>query len=323
MVRNIFPGRKQHYGLSLPGPDLTVHGTIFNIMRYAVHDGPGIRTTVFLKGCPLSCPWCHNPEGLRGGIEIAYHVERCVLCGECVNHCPQHALTLEETRVSRDTQRCVVCGSCTDQCVMDARESIGREIGVEDLIAEVLKDRIFYDESGGGVTFSGGEPLHQFDFLLPALKACKANGLHTAVETSGLTTPDRLEEVCAYTDLFLFDVKLIDEERHKQLTGWSNVRIMENLRYLASRNASVAVRVPVIPGVNDDDENIRGLARLLTELGTVREVHLLPYHAGAASKYAGLGMRHRMTDVSALPGQRLEEIAETLTACGFTVRRRG
>lgn len=288
-------------------------------MRYAVNDGPGIRTTVFLKGCLLSCWWCHNPEGLHRGIEMAYRVERCTLCGECIDACPQRALALEETKVVRDEDQCVVCATCATECYGGAREQIGREITVEELLTELLKDRVFYDESGGGVTFSGGEPLLQYDFLLAALKASKEAGLHTVLETSGLAATDHLDQVCAYTDLFLYDVKMVDEERHKRFTGVSNHRILENLRHLASTDNAVTVRVPLIPGVNDDDGNIDALAALLSELGTVRDVHLLPYHAGAAGKYRSLGMRSRMPEIRPMPGERVQAIANMLGRHGFRV----
>jgi pyruvate formate lyase activating enzyme len=320
---NTSPDRRPQSGYSARSGQQSVRGIIFDIMRFAVNDGPGIRTTVFLKGCLLSCWWCHNPEGLHRGIEMAYRVERCTLCGECIDACPQRALGLEETRVVRDEDQCVVCASCATECYGGAHEQVGREISVEELLAELLKDRVFYDESGGGVTFSGGEPLFQYDFLLAALKACKGAGLHTVLETSGLAATDHLEQVRAYTDLFLYDVKVVDDERHKRLTGVSNHRIMENLRHLASAGTALTVRVPLIPGVNDDDGNLDGLAALLSELKTVRDIHLLPYHTGAAAKYRSLGMRSRMPNVHPLPGERVQAIADMLSGRGFTVTIRG
>ena len=296
-----------------------MRGTIFNIMRFAVNDGPGIRTTVFLKGCPLSCWWCHNPEGLHPGVEITYRVERCILCGSCIDRCPQRALLLDGAMVKRDDKQCLICGTCADECYLDARQVVGREIDVEELLAEVLKDRVFYDESGGGVTFSGGEPLLQHEFLMAALEACKTHGLHTAIETSGLATRDQLDEVRLRTDLFLFDIKLIDEERHKRFTGRSNARILENLNHLVARGANIVARVPLIPGVNDDDASVNDVGRTLAGLGGIRDVHLLPFHTGAAAKYQGLGMLYRMADVRALPQQRIEEIVHTLTQHGLTV----
>ncbi len=319
-VQNTFPDPRQCFGPSVHSPAPSVTGTIFNVMRFAVNDGPGIRTTVFLKGCLLSCWWCHNPEGLHRGIEVAYRVDRCILCGECVDACPQRALALEETRVARDEAQCVLCGTCADACYAEAQERVGREISVQDLLQEILKDRVFYDESGGGVTFSGGEPLLQFNFLHAALMACKQQEVHTAVETSGLTSAEHLDQIRAVTDLFLFDVKIVDEERHKRFTGVSNARILENLRFLASAGAAVVVRLPLIPGVNDDDANITALAGLLAGLETIREVHLLPYHTGASAKYRSLGMRARMADARPLPRERIEAIAGLLSARGFTVQ---
>lgn len=294
-------------------------GTIFNIMRYSVNDGPGIRTTVFLKGCPLSCWWCHNPEGIHRNVEVAYRDERCIVCGDCVEQCVQHALIVEEGAVRRDGERCIVCGTCTDTCFTGARELLGREITVEDLVSAVLKDRVFYDESGGGVTFSGGEPLLQPEFLTAALEAVKAQGIHTAVETSGLGTPAHLERIRAMTDLFLYDIKLADDARHRDSTGVSNALILSNLRLLASDHAHVIVRIPVVPGFNDDDLNMRQIGDVLHGLAGIHEVHLLPFHAGASGKYRSLGMEYRLDDVHSPSAERMDEIARSFSDRGLTV----
>ena len=294
-------------------------GTIFNIMRFAVNDGPGIRTTVFFKGCPLACTWCHNPEGLSRTNEVAYRTERCAHCGACIEACPEHALSEASGGVQRAQDLCVACGTCAGACVTGARELMGREITVAALLTEVLKDRVFYDESGGGVTFSGGEPLLQYEFLIAALAACRKADLRTAVETTGFAAWEKVHALVPLTDLFLYDVKLMDAERHRQFTGVSNVRILENLRDLAATSARVTVRVPLVPGVNDDEENIRAIARYVADLGTVSSIHLLPFHAGASGKYHALGMAYAMEGMRSPAQERVQSLASLITAHGVAV----
>ena len=293
-------------------------GTIFNIMRFAVNDGPGIRTTVFMKGCPLACAWCHNPEGLSAAHEVAYRADRCAHCGACIDACPEDALTDGVGGVERAADRCVSCGTCAGACYTGARENIGREIAVDALVAEVLKDRVFYDESGGGVTFSGGEPLLQFEFLMEALAACRKAGLRTAVETTGFASWEKVRALIPLTDLFLFDLKLMDPGRHREFTGVSNARIIENLRMLAAAGAPVTVRVPLVPGVNDDEANIRAVAALVADLGTVPSIHLLPFHAGASGKYGALGKPYAMADLRSPSDDHVQSLASLITAHGIT-----
>jgi pyruvate formate lyase activating enzyme len=298
-------------------------GTIFNIMRFALNDGPGIRTTVFLKGCPLVCAWCHNPEGLRVGHEVAYRQERCALCGACVDACPEHALSGTAAGIERDADLCIACGTCAETCVNGAREQMGREITVEDLVADLLKDRVFFDESGGGVTFSGGEPLLQFDFLAAALTACRAAGLRTAVETTGFAPAERVLALASLTDLFLYDVKFVDEERHRRFTGVSNTRILENLRLLSEAGAPLIVRFPLVPGVNDDDENVGAIASLTADLGTIPAIHVLPFHAAAAGKYRALNMAYAMEGKRSPDQDQLRRVTAIITAHGVTVHMGG
>lgn len=288
-------------------------------MRYSVSDGPGIRTTVFLKGCPLSCWWCHNPEGIRSEQEILYRADRCVVCGDCVDACVQHALQLTDGTVLRDGERCIVCGECTESCFSGARELVGREISVDDLVAVVLKDRVFYDESGGGVTFSGGEPLMQHTFLGAALTACKEQGIHTAVETCGLTAAAHLQSIRPATDLFLYDIKLVDDARHREYTGVSNAVILSNLRLLVEGGAKVIVRVPVVPGINDDVLTMHQIGDVVHGLRGVQEVHVLPFHPGAAGKYQSLGLPYRLEDIRPPSSTRLQEIARCFADRGLTV----
>lgn len=277
-----------------------LQGRIFNIQRFSVHDGPGIRTTVFLKGCPLRCVWCHNPESIRGEVELARFESRCIHCGRCVEACPTGRLAALDRGDGDEAPACILCGTCAEVCPAAARQLVGRTVTVDELLAEILRDRIFFDDSRGGVTFSGGEPLSQPDFLAAALEACRAAGVNTAVDTSGFCRLEDLLRVAQWTDLFLFDLKQMDDARHRELTGVSNRRILDNLSALAGRlagsNGSAAsseprirIRVPVIPGMNDDRANLKAVARFAASLPGVHRVDLLPYHAHGLGKLGRLG----------------------------------
>ncbi len=273
-------------------------GSIFHIQRFSLHDGPGIRTTVFFKGCPLRCRWCHNPESMSREQQLLLRDERCVSCGECRDHCPNGAVNAIEGAVSTDRDACQVCGTCVATCYAEAREIVGREMTVEDVLADIEKDRVFFEQSGGGVTFSGGEPLLQDEFLVELLAACKQRGLHTVVDTSGYATPNVIDRVAQLVDLFLFDIKTLEDDKHREYTGVSNRVILENLRRLAARNATIIVRVPLIPGVNDDDKSLRAIGAFAREFDAVRGVHILPYHRTGTEKYRRLGMQYRMNGAS-------------------------
>jgi len=301
--------------------DNTVKGTIFNIQRYCVHDGPGIRTTVFLKGCPLRCWWCHNPEGLSPSRDLAYIEFRCIRCGTCVRVCPRHAIELKEGKIVFDRSRCVKCGICANYCPTSALTIIGREITVSELMNEILKDVLLYDYSGGGVTFSGGEPLYQPEFLKAAIIECKKHRIHVALDTSGYAPPELFDSIAKHVDLFLFDIKLVDEQDHIKYTGVSNKLILRNLKSLVEggRGKDIILRFPVIPGITDTEKNIKLIEKLLIELRKIEEIDLLPYH-DVSEKYARLGMEYRMPVRKAPPRERLEYIKERFEALGLYVK---
>lgn len=293
-------------------------GLVFNIMRFALHDGPGIRTTVFLKGCPLDCWWCHNPEGRSTKREVIYLAERCIRCGECVGACPEHALKLDQ-QIVRNPHLCERHTRCVDVCPTGAQEVFGRWISVSGVMEELLKDQIFFDESSGGVTISGGEPLAQPDFLATLLAECRARHIHTVLDTCGYAEWHVLERIRGDVDLFLFDLKLMDPIKHQQFTGVRNDRILANLGGLAKSGSSVIVRIPVIPDVNDDEENFTAVSRFLSRLN-IRNIDLLPYHPIASSKYSRLGQVYRMGDLLPPVEANLQAIATRLRQDGFHVR---
>ena len=282
-------------------------GVCFDLQRYAIHDGPGIRTTVFLKGCPLFCSWCHNPEGRRPEPEIHLFTERCIRCGSCLEVCPIRTATAPVSLPMADRPGCTHCGCCADACLSDARRLVGRTTTVHELLDEIERDRPFYEESGGGVTFSGGEPLLQIAFLLECLRACRRRRIHTAVDTCGYTSREQILDVAGQTDLFLYDLKILDEHRHYNETGVPLAPILENLRALDGAGAEILVRVPILPGINDDADNIDAIGALLSSLVRTRCVHLLPYHPMASGKYQRMGVA---SPPARLPRPSAEQIGE-------------
>ena len=299
--------------------DASNKGTIFDIQHYAIYDGPGIRTNVFLKGCPLRCAWCHNPESQKLAPEMAYRQDLCVGCGACVEACPEGALTMGRDGVVRDREACRVCDRCVEACPEGAMERIGRETAVEAIVEEVVRDAPYYESSKGGATVSGGEPTVQADFLLATLGGLKAKGIHTALETCGFFKSDLLGALLEVTDLFLFDLKEIDDLRHKETTGVSNERILANLRALLERAGTerVTVRVPVIPGANADDASIDRLIAFLGEVGYDRPVHLMPYNAMARTKWEKIGRGDEYRPFEPLTDEALEAMAARFAAAGL------
>ncbi len=299
-------------------------GTIFDIKRYAIHDGPGIRTTVFLKGCSLRCQWCHNPEGIKSKPEISLRSTRCAKeCSECVSVCPQGAISKDGNFIEIDQDKCDLCGVCDDVCVYEALEIVGREVTVKEVMDEIEKDRIFFDESGGGITFSGGEPLMQIDFLETLLKEIKKKNIHVTLDTSGYVSFEDLERVSRNVDLFLYDIKIMDKEKHEKYTGVSNKLILENLRKLSEIGKPIAVRIPLVSGINDDDQNIQMLAEYLHGLKNIKQINLLAYHRGGCEKYKRLRKEKLAKTFNSPSDERIEEIKKILTDSGFTVKKGG
>jgi pyruvate formate lyase activating enzyme len=295
----------------------STRGTLFNIQRFSLHDGPGIRTTVFLKGCPLRCAWCHNPESQAAVPELIFREGRCIACGACVENCPDAASAITGGRVTLDRSRCRACGVCAGVCYAEAREIVGRDWTVGEVMAEIVRDLAFFDQSGGGVTFSGGEPLYQPAFLGALLEACRAQEIHTAVDTSGLAPWETLEAIRPNVDLFLYDLKLMDDAKHRLYTGASNRQILSNLQALAERGAPVHVRVPIIPGVNDDPENIRLTGEFLASLPNLRGLTVLAYHQIGIEKYNSLGMSYSMESTRVPGDEMMAQIAHTLRGYGL------
>ena len=296
-----------------------MHGLIFDIKKYSIHDGPGIRTTVFFKGCPLSCWWCHNPESQSSDSEMILHENRCIRCGVCVEACPHQAITWIDGEPITDRAKCERCATCAESCYADARERVGREMTVEQVMAEIERDITFYDESRGGATFSGGEPLLQRDFLLALLQACRAKEIHTVVDTSGFAAWDTFERIRGCVDLFLYDLKLMDDTKHREFTGVPNQLILQNLRKLSELGHSLIVRVPIIPGLNDDDENIHQIGEFVSTLPHLNGLDVLPYHNIAMDKYLNLGKPYRLFETRRPSNERLAEIAQRLNQFGLDV----
>jgi len=265
-------------------------GRVFDVQRFSLHDGPGIRTVVFLKGCPLRCAWCANPESQQPRPQIAWFESRCAGCGRCAGACPQGAISMDGGRVRTDRGACTACGDCAAVCSRGARRRMGRETTVDEVTAEVRRDAPFFRRSGGGITFSGGEPLSQPGFLLESLRVCRRWGYHTAVETCGQARWKDLREVAELTDLFLYDLKHMDPRRHKTLTGAGNELILRNLEELLALGAEVTVRVPAVPGANDDRESLAAFGTFVASHPAIRRVELLPCHALGAHKYAALDL---------------------------------
>ena len=298
-------------------------GIVFDIKKFSIHDGPGIRTTVFFKGCPLSCWWCHNPESQASEPELVFRESRCIRCGACLEVCTQGAISWDGDVVSTDGERCTLCGDCVQVCYAEAREIAGQEMTAAQVMTEIERDIPFYDESDGGVTFSGGEPLLQRDFLLALLRACKEKEIHTALDTCGFATWETLDSIRKHVDLFLYDLKLMDDAKHRKFTGVSNKLILANLQALSLRGHDIILRVPIIPGINNDNENIRQIGTFAAALPHLNQVDILPYHHAAVEKYRRLKKVYGLPETHPPSDERMAKIAQILEEFGLQVKTGG
>ena len=315
---------------------MSTSGIVFDVQRFSIHDGPGIRSTVFLKGCAFRCFWCHNPEGLRQGTEIRFFPNRCAGCGRCITVCPEGAHTLQGDKHVFRREICRACGRCAETCYAGALELCGRRMTAEQVTVEVLRDRVFYENSGGGVTLSGGEPLLQRGFAREILERCKAEEIHTALQTAGCCGWDELAELLSVTDLIMIDIKHVDDEKHQAAVGVSNRQVLSNARRLMQADKAVVFRVPLIPTVNDTPEEIKNIAVFVSELVRLRRrahpdrrshthapwLELLPFHRLAAEKYRSLGLDYRAGGLEPPSREKIAQLAETAAAEGIAVRVR-
>ncbi|MFP4001916.1 MAG: glycyl-radical enzyme activating protein, partial [Thermoplasmata archaeon] len=288
-----------------------------------IHDGPGIRTTVFFKGCPLACWWCHNPEGIDYENDLFFYQSKCIGCGSCIEECPQNALKYGDEVVTIDRERCDSCGRCTEVCPTGALKTAGNEVTIEEVMDEIENSTIYHDTSGGGVTLSGGEPFLQFEFIEKLIDRCKERGVHVTVDTCGDVEREKFESLMDKIDLFLFDLKVIDEELHRKYTGTSNENILNNLeRLLRSGAADVILRFPLIPCITDTEENVRSILKFLAPFSGVKEVHLLPYH-DVEEKYNKLGVKYNMDRNKKPAREKIEMIKKMFEEEGYKVKEGG
>lgn len=308
-------------------------GIVFNIQRFSIHDGPGIRTTVFLKGCSLHCFWCHNPEGIHLKPEIQFYPGRCIVDGECARVCSENAHEFIDGQHFFYRDRCTSCGDCVDVCYTNALELDGKTLAVDQVMEEILADRSFYESSGGGVTLSGGDPLVQRGFTRAILERCKQESIHTAIETTANCRWEHLADLLPLTDLVMMDIKHMDPEKHRQATGVTNTRILANARRLAQVGIPLILRTPVIPGVNDSPDDIAAIAGFIRELvqqgssnghykSAAPVLELLPFHRLAEDKYHSLGMEYRVRNMQPPSREKMDELVEVARLQGISARHR-
>ena len=306
--------------MNRPGTTSAGAALIFDVKPYAINDGPGIRMTIFLKGCPLSCEWCHNPESRSRKVQRMYSSAKCIGCSKCIEVCPTDALRLTPEGIVTDPELCELCGECAAVCPTNATEMSGELATVDSLMERIEKETIFFDQSGGGVTISGGEPLMHPEFLIALLDACGAKMIHRTVDTTGFARTELLLRVAERTDHFLYDIKMMDTARHKRHTGVDNTLILENLGALAETGASINIRIPLIAGVNDDDENARQTAEFVAGLaGEKKQVNLLPYHNIGVKNYEKLGQDYDPGSLAEPDQAAIDRVAAVFEEFGLPV----
>lgn len=297
--------------------DESEKGLVFSIDRFVAEDGPGIRTTVFLKGCPLSCVWCHSPQSQSAKPQLIFHFNRCMGCGACADVCPKNAQQVSADGRSVIWENCDDCLKCVEICPSKALETSGEWMTAEAVLDVVKKDMVYYQNSGGGVTFSGGEPGMQSGFLIECLQKCKQIGIHTALDTSGYINESAIEKLLPLVDLFLFDLKQVDVDKHKKYTGVDNGRILANLKTIGQAEKPVWVRVPIIPGYTDDEENLRQIAELAKTFDNIEKVFLLPYNSAAGAKYLSIGQTYELEHLSPYSQEKAESLLIFFTTLGL------
>jgi pyruvate formate lyase activating enzyme len=300
--------------------DNLITGIVFDIKRFSIHDGPGLRTTVFFKGCPLKCVWCHNPESQVRKPELIFWDDRCQRCQSCISTCRQGAISLVDNHILTDAAKCIACGDCVETCYAEARQIAGSELSVAEVMLEVQRDIPFYDQSEGGVTFSGGEPLLQVDYLLALLQACREMEIRTTLDTCGFASWKTMDRIRPYVDLFLYDLKFMDPARHKKYTGAANTHILENLQRLSKHGHNIVLRVPIIPGVNADAENIRAIGNFAAGLPSLNRIDILPYHRAAINKYERMHRTYKLNQLLPPSEDGMAEIARILEGFGLKVK---
>ncbi len=294
-----------------------VRGVVFDIQRFSIHDGPGIRTTVFLKGCPLRCLWCHNPESQSKRPELYFERDLCISCGNCVKACPNDAQAIVDTRRVIDRSSCAGTGDCVESCYTNALVRKGTQMTAAEVLDEVSRDNALYTRSGGGITLSGGEPASQPGFAVEILRGAQRSGLHTAIETCGFARWDVLAEILEVTDLIMYDIKHMNTDRHRDAVGTGNELILSNLERIAGMQKDIVVRVPLIPGINDGNSDLVDLANFLTGIG-MGELELIPYHEFAATKYEFIDAEYSLGDLQAYTPERLAAKRDVLGERGIT-----
>lgn len=296
--------------------NLQLKGIIFDIQKFCLHDGPGIRTTVFFKGCNLSCKWCHNPESISPKKQLSFDTNKCTLCGECVKVCPNKVHEILSSRHEVYFEKCTSCGLCIDVCVPDALKILGREVSIEEILYEVKKDRKFYEESGGGVTLSGGECTLQFDFTLQLLEELKKLEIHTCVETNAMLKEEKLAMLVPFTDIFLLDYKLTDKKLHADYTGKHNTQVLSNIELLDSLGAKVVLRCPIIPGVNDTEDHLKEIARISREYRCIEYAEVMPYHSIGRDKWKQIGKEYSFPDLETVSNDKAENWKDFIKSNG-------